>query len=127
MGVVRTKISPGDIIATAAVLLAAVFLLAAGSFSGSGAGYVEITVRSRGTERFDLYHDREIEIESNGITLTVKIENGGVWVGHSDCPDQVCVYTGRIEKGGESIICAPAGVAITITGGGGRDVDHVAG
>lgn len=127
MGVVRTKISPGDIIATAAILLAAVFLLAAGSISGTDAGYVEILIGSRRTERFDLYEDREIVIESNGITLTIKIEKGGVSVSHSDCPDQVCVYTGRIEKGGESIICAPAGVAKTITGGGGGDVDHIAG
>ena len=123
---VRTKISPWDIIATAAILVAALFLLAAESFGGRDAGFVEITVMNRGTERFDLYEDREIKIESNGITLYVIIDSCAVWVSRSDCPDQVCVITGRIERGGESIICAPAGVAITIVGGGG-DFDHVAG
>ncbi|HHT53561.1 MAG TPA: NusG domain II-containing protein [Clostridiales bacterium] len=126
MNAVRSRISPGDIIVTAAVLVAALFLLVFRGFASPDAGYVEITVRNRGTERFDLQMDREIKIESNGITLYVIIEDGGVWVGESDCPDQVCVHTGRIWRGGEAIICAPAGVAVTILGGGG-DCDHVAG
>ena len=67
-----------------------------------------------------------VKIESRGITLFVTVMDGKVDVYKSDCPDGVCVNSAPISKTGETIICAPAGVSITVKGGDG-DVDFVAG
>ena len=59
---------------------------------------------------------------ANGITLTVTpVERGegervGVCVASSTCPSQDCVHTGAITRAGQSIICLPAHVVITLEG-----------
>lgn len=45
---------------------------------------------------------------------TVVIENGCVYMAHSDCKNQVCVKTGKISKNGEKIICLPNCVAVEV-------------
>ena len=46
--------------------------------------------------------------------LTLSFDTDGVSVLHADCPDAVCVRTGRIARKGESIVCVPLGVCITV-------------
>ncbi len=61
--------------------------------------------------------DKTLELENNGIKLTVIIEGGEVYVKDSSCEDHVCVHSGRISRSGQSIICAPAGVTVNVSGG----------
>ena len=56
-----------------------------------------------------------------GRQIEILFEKEGVSVTHSDCPDDVCKRTGRIERAGESILCAPLGVCITLSGEGALD------
>ena len=57
----------------------------------------------------------------NGYTLTVAAERDGdtvrLHVASADCPTQDCVHTGAISRSGQSIICLPARIVITLTGG----------
>ena len=55
----------------------------------------------------------------------VVIKDGTVCVESADCPDKVCVRTGRIRYDGESIICLPHKLIVTVTGAAG-DLDAVA-
>ncbi len=82
-----------------------------------------------GTEVYPLSVDRELEIHSRGITLRVKISGGVATVSESSCPDKVCMHSSSISHVGDSILCAPAGVRLTVTSerGGGDIVDFVAG
>ena len=57
-------------------------------------------------------------VSSKNGTLTLCFDGEGVSVLHSDCPDGVCVRTGRISRLGESIVCAPLGICVTVEGGG---------
>ena len=41
----------------------------------------------------------------------------------ADCPDRLCVKQGSISKNGESIVCLPHKVIVTVTGGDGADYD----
>lgn len=66
------------------------------------------------------------EIYSNGHTLTVTVENGKACVSRSDCRDRICVNRGEISRGGEIIVCVPAGVSVEILSDG-EDVDYVIG
>ena len=46
--------------------------------------------------------------------LTLLFSETGVEAVAASCPDAVCVRTGRIHRTGESIICAPLGICITL-------------
>lgn len=121
----RTKLSFGDAIAAVAVLLVAVLLLWH-PWQRNQAGETVVIVTPDETIEYALSENTVVKIESRGITLFVSIMHGEVDVYKSDCPDGVCVASAPISKTGETIICAPAGVSITVKGGDG-DVDFVAG
>lgn len=69
---------------------------------------------------YSLSNDALIELEH----ATVIVENGTVRVENSDCKDKLCEEFGRISKSGESIICIPNKLSITV--GGESEVDSVA-
>lgn len=87
----------------------------------------------REAQRVQIEHDGGIvrNILLGGETVLevggceVRVENGEVFVAKSDCPDRVCVNTGRISRAGEAIICVPNRVSIKIIGEG--KVDAIAG
>lgn len=65
------------------------------------------------------------EMNFNGVT--VKCENGEIFVEDSDCPDKVCIRSGKVSKAGEGIICAPNRVAIEISGKSNNPLDALTG
>ena len=121
----RTKFSVWDAVSAAVVLLAALSLALLPLFLADEGAYLEI-VTSETTLTYALDEDREIELNEGGIQITVVIADGEAFVKESACPDGVCRASGRISKSGESILCAPAGVKLTVRGGA-DDVDFVAG
>ena len=121
----RTKPSFGDLLAAVAVLLVAVLLLWH-PWQKNDAGKTVVIVTPTETFEYSLSENTTVKIESRGITLFVTIMNGQVDVYKSDCPDGVCVNSEPISKAGETVICAPAGVSVSVKGGDG-DVDFVAG
>ena len=121
----RTRVSLWDVAAIALVLLLSGLLIVLPLlWSGDGA-YLEIST-PEGSWAYSLREDREIRLHSRGIELVVRIESGTAYVSTSDCPDGVCVASGRISRSGETVICAPAGVRLLVKGGD-ADVDFVAG
>lgn len=120
----KTKPTWYDLIAVGAVALLACVLICVPLLSPSGA-YVEI-VTPDGATLYALDEARALTVVSNDVTLLIVIGNGEVLVRESDCPDGVCVASRSISKAGETILCAPAGVLLTVKGGD-RNVDFVAG
>ena len=47
-------------------------------------------------------------------------------VSESDCPNQDCVHSGAISRAGQSVVCLPARVAVTLEGAA-ADYDLIAG
>ena len=121
----RTKPSFGDLIAAVAVLLVAVLLIWH-PWQGRADGEILVIVTPDETIEYALSENHTLEIESRGVHLCIEIADGKAFVRESDCPDGVCVTSAPISRTGETIICAPAGVSITVKGGDG-DVDFVAG
>lgn len=116
----------GDLAAILLVLLLVGALLGA-FFAKEQGTAVRISVEGETVAVLPLFKDAVYPITSRGHSLTVCIENGEVLVRDTDCPDKVCQNTGRISAKGASIVCAPAGVSVHITGGGDGDADFVAG
>ena len=77
-------------------------------------------------ETFSLDRARDITIESEGHVLVVHIDENGAYVKASDCDDKICQNSGVIQKSGEIIVCAPAGVRIEMISGN-SEVDYVVG
>lgn len=59
------------------------------------------------------------------ITLTV--ENGAIRVSEAHCPGQDCLHTGAISRTGQTIVCLPNRLVISISGAGNSDIDAVTG
>ncbi len=111
----KNRFSRGDLIVmiAVAVVLAASLLI---MFTGRSGKICRITADGQQTV-YSLETDRSLTLISNGYTLFVEIRNGEVTVTEADCPDRVCVRTGKISRAGQSIICVPAKIVIEVTGG----------
>lgn len=60
--------------------------------------------------------DERKEIDIDGHNKVV-IADGEVWMEAADCPDRLCVAQGKISRSGQTIICLPNRVMVTIKGG----------
>lgn len=84
-------------------------------FRSTTGTYVEIVTPER-TVSHALNQNRTVTVNGNGHTLVITIVNGTVCVSENDCPDGICKAKGTISKVGETILCAPAGVLLTVKG-----------
>lgn len=78
------------------------------------AAYVRISVNGTEVKKLSLSQDQEYNIESQYGYNLVKIHDGKVCVKEADCSNQTCVSLGTISKNGQTIICLPHKVEITI-------------
>ena len=111
------------------VILAAVLL----ALGGALALFLLVTRQAGGTARvqidgetvleLSLDEDARIELGEAGHGNLLIIENGTARVAAADCPDQVCVRQGAVRYNGESIVCLPHKLIVTIEGGQGSGVD----
>ena len=74
-----------------------------------------VVIKSDGVEtaRLPLNEDCTYRI---GDGNTIEISGGSVRMSFADCPDKICVKTGAISRSGQSIVCAPHRIVVTITG-----------
>ena len=84
---------------------------------------VEVTVDGEVVATYSLFADGEYKL--NGGTNTIVIEGARVYMTYSECPDHTCERTGKIKYVGESIICLPNKLTVTIVGEADDTVDFV--
>lgn len=84
---------------------------------------VEITVDGEVVATYSLFDNGTYEL--NGGTNVIVIEGARVYMTHSDCPDHICERTGKIKYVGQSIICLPNKLSVTIVGEAEDAVDFV--
>ena len=101
------------------ILIAAIFMVALSFFGWriivgySGAEEVEVTVDGEEFGIYSLNNKNAQKISIHG-TNTLLIENGKVDMIDANCPDKLCVHQKAISANGESIICLPNKVVVTI-------------
>ena len=80
--------------------------------------YVVIEVNGEEFGRYPLSKDAEINVASfNGGSNIVVIKNNRVNVSEASCPDRICVKHKEIMYNGETIICLPNRMTVTIVNG----------
>jgi hypothetical protein len=107
----RKVLKKSDITVSAVIiLLAAVCFFALKSGKGAqaviSAGGEE--VKTIPLENYGIYYIDEADIEFT-------VDEKGICVSHSDCPDKICEKTGYIHSKGQSIVCLPNRVSVRIT------------
>lgn len=127
---IKTRPCVGDIFVL--VLCLGLFLCATAYFfipnTSADTGTARVVIATPdGETYYPLDTPRTVSIVSRGISLTVKIENGEVCVASSDCPDGLCVNTGRISRSGRAVVCVPAQVSVKIENGEAYDADFIIG
>ncbi|WP_026490633.1 NusG domain II-containing protein [Butyrivibrio sp. XPD2002] len=76
-----------------------------------------ITVNGETVKELPLSEDAEfVATGYEGGENKVIVKDGTCYVSYADCPDKLCVKQGKIIKEGESVICLPHRVVVTIMG-----------
>ena len=114
------------------IIIAVVLALAAGLFAGlhffSERGeYVSVEINGSVTERLSLSENTEKTYVTEYGKNTLVIEDGKAFIEDADCPDKICKKHPKIYRNGESIICLPHKLVVTVTGEEEQEVDAVAG
>ncbi len=78
-------------------------------------GIAVVTVDGEEVASYHLNKNGSYEITGvDGGKNTLVIEDGQAYMSQADCPDELCVKTGRVEYDGETIVCLPHKVVVTI-------------
>ena len=112
-----------DIIVIAAILLASLALLLVMTLNKEEGSVVVVEIDGATVATYSLEENGEYSL--NGGTNVLVIENGKAYLNYSNCPDHTCERTGKIQYVGQSIICLPNKIAITIKGEAEGGVDFV--
>ncbi len=101
------------------IILSILFIALILSFFGQSGDVVEITVERKTVAVYPLGKPFEINL-GNGVTISGDGEYA--YFSHSDCPDKVCINTGKLSLSGEWAACLPNKTVIKIKGkDGGAD------
>lgn len=65
---------------------------------------------------YPLDQDLSVLIEAVDGENLLLIRNGEARIGHADCRDQICVRRGAVKSAGETIVCLPHRLVITVLG-----------
>lgn len=70
-------------------------------------------------------HPYTFTVEFEGRKNTVYVEHGCISVSDSDCPDKICVNTGKISDSSVPIVCLPNRLSVSVIKS--SDTDAVSG
>ena len=110
------------------VLILTVVILALGGFllynilGQKEAGLVTVEVDGEVFGEYELHENQEVLINDTNILL---IEDGVANMYEANCPDQICVKHVPISKNGETIVCLPNKVVVTIKEAAAGELDAV--
>ena len=112
-----------DIIVIASLLLLSLASLLFITLTRKDGAAVEVTVNGEVVATYSLFVNGEYEL--NGGTNTLVIENGVAYLTDSHCPDKTCELTGKVRYVGQTVICLPNRLSVTVKGESRDGVDLV--
>ncbi len=112
-----------DIIVIASLLLFACLSLLITSLTRKAGALAVVEIDGNTVHSLPLSVDGVYSL--NGGTNVLVIEDGCAYLNYSECPDHTCENTGKIRYVGETIICLPNKLSVTIKGSSDGGVDLV--
>ena len=99
-----------------AVLVGVLFLVV---FSMKKTGHT-VTVEVDGEQVYEFLLSEEVTLpirtKEGGNVL--RVSGGEAWIESADCRDKICVHRGKIRDSGETIVCLPHKLVVTVRAGG---------
>ncbi len=122
----RLKLRYGDYIVIVMIIIVAVLFVVLFYDNNTNEKIAIISQNDIVLDRIELdkISERYVITYSGKYPGIIEVNNGKIRFSHADCPDQVCVNTGWIDKPGQIAVCLPAGVIIKIEGAQ-TDVDII--
>lgn len=116
-----------DILLILAVLIGAAGLWLYTSFGRPSGAEVLVSLEGEELLRLPLSENvRETVGDGDKFNVLV-IEGGEAWIEDASCPDHVCVNSGKVSLDGQTIVCLPNKLVVSILGGEESGLDGVAG
>lgn len=82
--------------------------------NGNDGKYVQVEHNGEVVETVELNKDYEKQFNFDGETNTLVIKDGKAEVIEANCPDGICANHMPIHRSGESIICLPHKLVVTV-------------
>ncbi len=125
---VHKEMKKNDMVLISIILVAAIACLLGmriwqkNNTKGDAAAVVTIDGNVYG--EYPLSEDYEERIElPDGSYNVLTIKDGFAQVSEASCPDQICVHHNHIKYSGESIVCLPNKLVVTVKGGEDNGID----
>lgn len=117
-----------DFIVIAVVALVAGIILFFLYGTDNTGNYVQVEINGQVVDTVSLSEDFEKEYKTeNGGTNTLVIKDGKAVMTQADCPDGICKNHKPINRSGESIICLPHKLVVSVVDGSNdAEIDAVA-
>ena len=112
-----------DIIVIVSLLLLSLTILGFVYLTKKDGAYAEVTIEGEVVGKYSLAIDGVYTL--NGGTNILTVENGSARMTYSSCPDHLCENTGSVRYVGQTVVCLPNRLAITIIGNSDNAVDFV--
>ena len=123
----KTKLNKNDILLIIVVIFLSVCaLIGYRLFYHQSGSFVQVTVDGKVYKELPLDKDNVIIIEGKGGTNKLSIHNGYADMTDADCPDKRCVKQKKIHYNGESLICLPHKVVVTVISDKENQLDGIA-
>ena len=103
-----------DIIVIAALLILSLSVILIISLTRKDGATVTVTVDGVTVAEYPLEKDGVYTLNGGSNILT--IENGTARMSDSSCPDHICENKGKIKYVGQTIVCLPNKLTVTVTG-----------
>lgn len=121
------KLTKNDILLALGILLTALaiflfYLL----MPGKPGNTVIVTVDGKEESHFPLDTDRDYTIKTEKGTNHLEIRDGSASITDADCPDKLCVHQRSIRKKGETLVCLPHKIIVSISSDTDTDIDSIA-
>jgi hypothetical protein len=103
-----------DIIVIAALLILSLSVILIINLTRKEGATVTVTVDGVTVAEYSLEKDGVYTLNGGSNILT--IENGTARMSDSSCPDHICENKGKIKYVGQTIVCLPNKLTVTVTG-----------
>ena len=112
-----------DIAVISSILLISLLLLLVLTLTKKEGAFAVVEVNGETVGEYSLTKNSTYSL--NGGSNVLVIENGKAYLSFSSCPDHTCERTGKIKYVGQTIVCLPNRVSITVKGSAEGGVDLV--
>lgn len=116
---------PGDLVLIGVIALFAVVALTRYRFFAAEGAWVSIQAGDTTLQPIALAGTDTLSVTGPAGVTRIIIAGGSVRVDEAPCPRQICKAAGKISRAGESIICVPNRIVISVQGRRRTEIDAI--